>query len=249
MTIRWAPLGRCTLLMGAVALLAACGGSSSSAERAKLANNVDTQLTQANLPPDLASCVSGQARRLPIGELRELAVASSNPPPAAKQVALAVVTTCVQQGAGVSTFRRLLAAAVTSEMQHSLPAGYISCVASKAGAVSPTQLSQFVAAYATGGAPAASSMGQQLGIRLGEQCLSAPGMLAKLRARFIAPIEQQLKSSRFSSAFKNCFLGKARSISASQLTSFAAHPVTVDKLGAAWGKQAADACIASGAKP
>lgn len=246
MTIRWATLG--PLVLGAVVLVG-CGSGDSSAQRTRLAGRVDAELAHANLPPDLESCVSRAATRLPIGQLRELASTSSNPPPAAKQVALRVVTTCVQQGSGVSTFRRLFTAAVTSEMQHSLPAGYVSCVAQKAGAVTPTQLSQFIAAYATDGTAAASSMGERLGVRLGEQCVSAPGMLAALRARFIAPIEHQLRSSRFSSAFKSCFLGKARNISGSELATFAIHPANVDELGAAWGKQAATACIASGAKP
>lgn len=237
------------LVAGAVAL-GGCGGSSSSAEQTKLANQLSAQLKQANFPPDLIACVTRQARTLPVGQLRELVNANANPPPAAKQAGIQVITTCVRQGNGLSDFRRLFTGAVAGQMSSSaLPADYTACVASKAGTVTPVQLSQFISAYVTGGAAAADALGRNLGVTFGKDCLATPGMLAALRARFLAPIKQQIQSTHFSAAFKTCFLNKASNIPSSLLRNFALHPASASAAGAAWGRQAADACIASGAKP
>jgi hypothetical protein len=237
------------VLLAAAIALGGCGGSNSSAERTKLTNSLSAQLKQSALPQDLTSCIAQEGSKLPTPQLRDVATTSSSPSPATRQIISTMLTTCIDQGKGESALRALFTQSVAGEMSHSLPAAYTTCVVSKAGAVPPSQLSKFIAAYITQGSAAATAMGHQLGVSLGEACLRTPGMAATIRAHFLAPIKNGLARSHFSAAFKACFLNKAEHISTSRLTDLALHPVAANAIGAAFGRDAAKACIASGAKP
>lgn len=236
-------------LVTAAIAVGGCGGSNSSAARTKLVKNLSAQLGRTGLPQDLASCVTQQARKLPTPQLREVSDAGSNASPATRQVVAGMLTGCIDEGKGVSELRSLLTQSVAGGMSGSVPANYTNCVTSKVGAATPTQLSEFVSAYITGGQVAAETIGRQFGVTLGEECLQSSGMAAKIRARFLAPIENGLAASHFSAAFKSCVLHKAEHVSTSQVTAMVLHPASANALGQALGRDFARACIASGAKP
>ncbi len=226
-----------------------CGGSgASSAERAKLAKEISSQLQASSAPPDLSACVSRQSQGLSIAQLRELANAKSNPPQATKQLGFGLIATCIKQGKGIATIHALIASKFLSgPVAGTLPAVLRSCIVAKANATTPAQLAQLISAYATQDSSAAQSRARQVGVALARQCVTAPGVIGSLRPLFLAPIRRELGAT--SAAFRNCVVAKAERIPATELEQFVLDPSLATVRGRAFGAHAAQACIASGAKP
>jgi hypothetical protein len=249
MGARWGRERACAPLaiLVAVALgLAGCGGSGSSgAERTKLANEVSAQLKASNAPADVVACVSQQSRGLPLAQLRSVAAAGANPPPAVKQVAVRLVVNCVKQGNGIASLHALIVQGILRTASKSVPPALTQCIIAKANATTPSQLSQLISAYATQNVAGAQAYARQVGIQLGSQCAQSPGVLQALRVQFLAPIRSSMKSKHYSAAFQTCVLKRSAQVTATQIEQFALNP----PLGYAFGKNAAQACIASGAKP
>jgi hypothetical protein len=232
-----------------VLAVAGCGGSSSSDERTKLANEVATQLKAGNAPSDVVACVSQAAHGLPLDQLRALASAGAIPPPAAKRVAVRLVANCVSQGKGISALHALIAQAIVQAAPGTLPAAYTNCVVAKANATTPSQLSQLINAYANEDQATAEAQAHQVGVNLGRQCLGAPRVLAAFRAIFIASFKKGFGSTHYSTAFQNCLLEKIGQVPDSLLKASALNPSGASATGEAFGRAAAHGCIASGIKP
>jgi hypothetical protein len=239
--------GKLGMVCAIAAVVAGCGGSS-SAERTKLVNELKAHTT--GLPPDLGRCVDQRARALPLSQLRDLARAGASPGPATRQTAVRILTRCVQQGHGVSGLRALIVAKINAApIPKMLPATFRECVNARVKAIPPNELSKIISAYATGGQATERAEGERFGYRMGLQCLGQPSVLTSLRTLFLAPIRRFAQTSRFSAAFRHCFLRKAEQISLSQLKQFALNPAGATARGVALGKRLANACIASGARP
>jgi hypothetical protein len=235
-------------IVAAVAL-AGCGGSSSSDERAKLSKKVSAELQSSTAPPDITSCVSRQAQGLPIDQLRALANAGANPPPAIKQTAVRLLATCLSQGQGVSAVRGAIASAIAQSMPSTLPVSYRNCVVAKANTIAPSELAQLATEYASGNQAAVQSQSHQFGVNFGLQCLQTPNVLSALRGVYLDTIKKGFASSHYSPAFRNCLLHKLEAVPTSLLKQSALNPSGASAAGQAFGRRAAKACIASGIKP
>lgn len=245
--IRWVSVLFC---LGLLALALAACGSSSNGDRTKLSAQISSQLAASGVPADLASCVSQQAKGLPIDQLRSLANAGSNASGSVKQQAVHLVTTCVSQGKGLAGLhQQIVAGIVNRAATTNLPPVFTSCLEARANQTTPAQLSQLTALYASGNTTLGHAEAQKLGAQLAVQCLHQNDVLNALRGKFVAPFEASLSKSKFSAAFKGCLLTKAKTISTSKLEQMALHPTQAFALGQTFGRNAARACIASGAKP
>jgi hypothetical protein len=234
-------------LLVVAAVLGACGGSGSSAERTRLEAKLSGQT--ASLPADLAGCVREQIRGLPISRLRQLASGSANASPATKQFAVHLVTGCIAGGSGLSSLRSLFVQRIAAAFPTTLPAGFTNCVEDKASAITPAELSAFLSLEASQGQTAATAQAQAYGRRLAIACFGVPAVVQSFRAVFLKQFQQFAQTSRFSKAFTTCVVGKAHQITGSQLIQFALHPAESNAFGEALGRSYARACIAAGAKP
>jgi hypothetical protein len=236
-------LGVCAFL----AALAGCGGSgSANPERTKLVAEVAAQMRASNSGAELAACVGQQSRGLPTVQLRKLANAGSDPDAAIKMVAARLLTTCIEQGKGVAQFRALIVQVATGSAGTTIPPAFKSCLIARVNAASPSQLAQLVAAYGAGGQ---SAEAPKVGAEFATQCLDDPAVLAAARQAVLAPLRAAFKTSHYSTAFQNCLITKTNQIPAPELKRWILDPATAESHGAAFGKHAAEACIASGAKP
>jgi hypothetical protein len=249
---RWGKLSVLLLLVAALVVVG-CGSSSSSssnsAERTKLVKEVQTQLQGSSVPSDLAGCVAQQAKGLPIDQLRAVASSAANPSGSTKKIAIGLVTTCIKQGKGISVLHQLIVQSIKANASSSLPPAFTSCIIAKANQTTPAQLSSLISQYANGSTAAAEAQAKQVGVDLAHQCLDDPGVITALRAVFIAPIKKAFAASSYSAAFKNCVLKKAEQFPAAKLKQAALNPSGAQALGEAFGRNAAKACIASGARP
>ena len=237
----------------AACALAGCGGSSSSSgDRSKLLSQLSSALSASGVPADLSSCVSQQAQSLPTPQLRALAEsagpASTNSPPATKQLAARLTSQCVAQGKGVDVLHRAIVGSIIAQAPSNLPPAFTNCLVQKANTLSPATLSGLIGLESQGQA-VVQAQARQLGVGLAAQCVTAPGVIGPLRAAFVDPIKAGFATSKFSAAFKNCVLAKAESIPASQLSGMIVNPAGANAAGNAFGQQAAKACVAQGAKP
>jgi hypothetical protein len=239
----------CLGVVLAAAVLAGCGGSSSNSERTQLVNRLNAQLGTSNLPRPLGTCIIQQARGLPIGQLRAVANSGSNPSASVKQIGLHLVSECMQQGAGLTAMHQLIVQTFEHAGGSNLPVAFRTCFEQKANATTASQLDQLLTVYASQGAAAAQSQSVALGRQLGTECLSQPNVVSGLRASFLAPLKASFQTAHYSAAFKQCVLGRLEKVSASQLAQFALNPSSAHSLGYQFGRNAAKACIASGAKP
>jgi hypothetical protein len=237
-----------SVLLAATAL-AGCGGSSSNAERTQLVNKLNAQLGTSNLPGPLGTCIVRQARGLPIGQLRAVANSGSNPSSSVKQIGLHLVSECLQQGAGLTAMHQLIVQTFERAGGSNLPVAFRTCFEQKANATTAAQLNQLLSVYASQGAAAAQTQSIALGRQLGGECLSQPAVVSGLRASFLAPLKASFQTAHYSAAFKQCVLGRLEKVTAAQLTQFALNPSSAHSLGYQFGRDAAKACIASGAKP
>ena len=242
MEVRRGTFGVCVLLVA----LAGCGGSSANPERTKLVAKVAAQMRASNSGPELAACVSQQSRALPIVQLRNLANAGSDPPAATKQVAARLLTACIGQGRGVAQFRALIVQAATGPAGATIPPVFKTCLITKVNAATPAQLAQLVSAYGAGGQ---SAEARKVGAGFAAQCLDDPAVLAAARQVVLAPLRAAFKTAHYSVAFQKCLIAKTNQIPAPELKRWILDPATAEAHGAAFGKRAAEACIASGAKP
>jgi hypothetical protein len=225
-----------------------CGGSGSSgAERTRLIHRLAAQSSSSSLPADLRSCILDKAGTLPLSQLHALAYAGANPAPGIKSVGIQLVTSCIQEGKGLSAVRSLIAQRVAGTMSPNLPAAFRSCVARRAGSLPAAEIAQFISTYETSGASAVRAQGEQVGRGLAIQCLNEPGALASLRTLFLRPLRQLAQSSRFPKSFRECVLHKAEQISSARLKQFALHPQTASIIGRALGESYAHQCLAKGA--
>jgi hypothetical protein len=229
--------------------VAGCGGSgSSNAERTKLSKEISAQLRGSSAPPDLATCVTRQSLGLPTDQLRQVADAGPNAPPATRQLALRLVVTCIKQGRGIAAIHSLITTAFLSgPAAGSIPAVLRNCIVAKANATTPDQLAQLISAYVTQNVAVAQAQARQVGVTLAARCVAAPGVIGALRPLFLAPIRRGLRAT--SAAFRNCVLAKAERLPATTLEQYALNPSAASVRGRAFGENAARACIASGAKP
>jgi hypothetical protein len=238
-------------LVAAVAVavaVAGCGGSgASSAERAKLTQEISAQMKGSSSPADLSTCVVRQSQGLPIAQLRKVANGGANPPPATKQLALGLVVACMKQGHGIAAIHQLIVNAFLAGPVKTLPTVFKNCIVSKANATTPAQLAQLISAYANEDAKAAQSQAQHVGEGIAARCFGAPGVINAFRPLFLAPLRRELATT--SAAFRNCVIAKTKLISAKELEQFALDPSAANARGEAFGANAAKACIASGAKP
>ncbi len=239
------------VLPGAAAtVLDGCGGSgSSSSERTKLEHQLSAQAKASSLPADLSSCVVQQAGNLPIDQLRKVADAGLNAPTGTKRIAIRLVAACIRQGKGLATIHALIIQPIERSSSPTVPPVFKRCVIQKANATTGEQLSQLVAAYAGNDLATAQKQAFQVGVGLGRQCLGDPQIIGALRSRFMTPIKTALRQSAYSAAFKNCVLHKSERVPASLLREAALNPAGASVLGQRFGRNAARACIASGARP
>lgn len=241
---------RCGALLAAAAmaaLVAACGSSASSTERTHLTHKLTTQLRTAGVPSDLASCVTQQSRGLPLASVRELARGGAAPSGASKQ-GRQLFATCVTQGKGVSWLRAKLTQSVQQGNQLGISPAFTTCVDQKMNAIQPSELASLLFPASATQADA-EARGKRFGIRLADQCLAEPALRPVLLGLFLAPTERGLKAAHYSAAFKRCLIGKLRNIPSSELVKMAADPSAARSIGTQFGRNAAEACIASGAKP
>jgi hypothetical protein len=248
---RWGKIS-VLLLLAAALLVAGCGSSSSnnnSAERDKLVKEVQSQLQGSSVPADLGACVGQQAKGLPIDQLRKVAHSGANPDPATKKIAIGLVTDCIKQGKGISVLHQLIVQSIKANASSSLPPAFTSCIIQKANQTTPAQLSNLISQYANGSTAAAETQAKQVGVGLAHQCLGDPGVITALRSVFIEPIKKAFETSSYSKAFKDCVLKKAQEFPAAKLKQAALNPSGATALGEAFGRNAAKACIASGARP
>ncbi|HWF75506.1 MAG TPA: hypothetical protein VG186_19310 [Solirubrobacteraceae bacterium] len=228
--------------------LAGCGGSGApSADRAKLAREISSQLQAGNAPAGLGACVSKQSLGLPTDQLRALANSGTNPPAATRQLAFRLVGTCIRQGKGIAAIHALITRAILTGSVRTLPTVFTNCIVAKANATTPAQLAQLISAYATENLAAAQTRARQVGLGIAARCFAAPGVMGALRPLFLAPVRRYLKTT--SAVFRNCVVAKFEHIPATQLEQLALNPSTASARGEALGVHAARACIASGAKP
>jgi hypothetical protein len=239
----------CLSVLLAAAVLSGCGGSNSNAERTQLVNKLDAQLGSSSLPGPLGSCIIKQARGLPIDQLRAVANSGSNPSSSVKQIGLNLVSQCLHQGAGLAAMHQLIVQTFEQAGGSSLPAAFKTCFEQKANATTAGQLDQLLTVYSSQGAAAARTQSVALGRQLGTECLSQPAVVSGLRASFLAPLKASFQKAHYSAAFKQCVLGRLEKVSAAQLEQFALNPSSAQSLGYKFGRDAAKACIASGAKP
>jgi len=239
----------CLSVLLAATALAGCGGSSSNAERTQLVNKLNAQLGTSNLPGPLGTCIVRQARGLPIGQLRAVANSGSNPSSSVKQIGLHLVSECLQQGAGLTAMHQLIVQTFEQAGGSNLPVAFRTCFEQKANATTAAQLNQLLSVYASQGAAAAQTQSIALGRQLGGECLSQPDVVSGLRASFLAPLKASFQTAHYSAAFKQCVLGRLEKVTAAQLAQFALNPSSAHSLGYQFGRDAAKACIASGAKP
>lgn len=231
------------------AALAGCGGSSSNTERTQLVNKLYSQLGTSNLPRPLGTCIVQHARGLPIDQLRAVANSGPNPPASVKQVGLRLVSDCMRQGPGLTAMHQLIVQTFENAGGSSLPPAFRTCFEQKANSTSSAQLMQLLSVYASRGSSAAQAQSIQLGRQLGAECLSQPNVINGLRASFLAPLKAQFQKSHYSAAFKSCVIGKLQKVTAKQLETFAFNPSKANSLGYQFGRNAARACVASGARP
>jgi hypothetical protein len=237
-------------VVAAAIVLVGCGGSGSqSAERTKLEHQLSAQTQKSNIPADLSPCVVQQAGKLPIDQLRAVAGAGANPPAATKRIAIGLVAACIRQGKGLSALHSLIVQSIQSSTSPNVPAVLKQCLIQRANATTGAELSQLVSAYVSQNQAAAQAQAQQVGRGLGRQCLADPSILGALRGLFITPIKSALQASSYSAAFRNCVLKKSEAFPASKLRQAALNPAGAQASGEAFGRNAARACIASGAKP
>lgn len=238
------------LALVVAALLAACGGSgASSAERTRLANEVAGQLGTARVPRDLASCITQQSRRLPLASLRKLARAGSNPSPSTKQLGEHLFVACIEQGKGVAAIHEQIVQSMLQSLPSTTPRAFTSCLADKANAIKPGELASLVFAASRGQSSAVQAQGRRLGFAFAEQCFETPAMRPVLLGLVLAPLQRELDNGHYSAAFKTCLVGKVRMIPSADLVHLALDPAGANASGVAFGRKAAEACIASGAKP
>ncbi len=150
---------------------------------------------------------------------------------------------------GLTAMHQLIVQSFENAGGSSLSAPFRTCFEQKVDATSPTQLMQLLSIYASHGTTAAQTQSIQLGRQLGTACLSEPSVIASLRASFLAPLKADFQKAKYSAAFKTCVIGKLEKVSAKQLETFALNPSSANSLGYKVGRDAARACIASGAKP
>jgi hypothetical protein len=237
------------MVVAAAVLLVGCGGSgSSSAERTKLEHKLSAHVETSGIGAALVPCVAQQAGKLPIGQLRAVANAGSSPPPATKQVAVGLITACIRSGQGLDTMHSLIVQSIETSTSPNVPDVLKQCLIQRANATTGDELSQLVSAYAQNQA-AAQAQAQLVGRGLARQCLADPSILNALRGLFISPIRSALAKSSYSAAFKNCVLKKSEQFPAAKLREAALNPAGAQALGEAFGRNAARACIAAGAKP
>jgi hypothetical protein len=239
----------CLSVLLAAVVLAGCGGSSSSGERTQLVNKLYAQLGASNLPRPLGTCIIQQARGLPIDQLRAVANSGANPSASVKQTGLHLVSECMQQGAGLTAMHQLIVQTFEKAGGASLPVAFRTCFEQKANSTTASQLDQLLSVYASQGQAAAQSQSIALGRQLGMECLSEPDVVTGLRASFLAPLKASFQTAHYSAAFKSCVLGRLEKVSGAQLERFALNPSSAHALGYQFGRDAAKACIASGAKP
>jgi hypothetical protein len=201
------------------------------------------------LPPDLIACASGQARSLPIADLRTVANAGANPSPAAKRQALQLLAGCVSQGKGVAGLRALIVGSYLRQSPQTIPPAFTSCIESKINAISNSQFVQLLTEYVNQGQAAAQSQGRGFGLALARQCFNEPGVVNAFRGLFVAQVQRTLQSSKYSAAFQRCMVGKTQQISASELKQIVSNPSQGSAIAQAFGRRAASACVAAGAKP
>jgi hypothetical protein len=238
------------LAVTAVMMLAGCGGSgSSAAERTRLEHQLSAQTNASSIPPGLAPCVVQQAGKLPIDQLRAVAGAGANPPAATKKIAVGLVSACIQSGQGLAAMHALIIRSIEASTPANVPLTLKQCLISKANATTGAQLSQLVSAYASQSPALAQAQARGVGAGLGRQCLGEPQIIGTLRSLFIAPIKSALQASSYSAAFKACVLKKSELFPAAKLREAALNPAGAQALGETFGRNAARACIASGAKP
>jgi hypothetical protein len=239
----------CLVVLVSAAVIAGCGGSGSSGERTQLIGELQGQLGTSSLPRGLGACIIQQARGLPTDQLHAVANSGSNPSASVKQIGLRLVAGCMRQGPGLTAMHQLIVQTFLNAGASSLPAAFTTCFEQKANATTSSQLTRLLSVYASQGAAAAQSQSVQLGRRLGVACLSQPNVVSGLRASFLAPLKASFKIAHYSPAFKQCVLGRLEKVSAAQLGQFALNPSSAHALGYQFGRDAAKACIASGAKP
>jgi hypothetical protein len=244
--------GKALLAMAVAAamLLAGCGGSGSSgADRTKLENQLSAQIKSSGIPSDLSPCVLQQAGKLSTDQLRTVAGAGANPPPATKRIAIGLITACIRSGQGLDTMHSLIVRSIETSTPANVPGVLKQCLIQRANATTGDELSQLVSAYAGQDQAAAQAQAQAVGRGLGRQCLADPSILGALRGLFITPIKTALAKSSYSAAFKDCVLKKSEQFPAAKLRQAALNPAGAQALGEAFGQNAAKQCIASGAKP
>jgi hypothetical protein len=240
------------MLAGAAAMaLAGCGGSgSSSAERTKLEHELSAQAKTSSIPPDVTPCLVQEAGKLPLDQLRAVASPGANPPAATKRLAVGLLTTCIREGKGLSALHTLIVQSLEKSVSANVPPVFKQCLIEKANATTAGQLSQLVSTYAAGDDPAAAQkQAFQVGVGLGKQCVADPRIVDALRSLFIAPIKAAFKTSSYSTAFKNCVLKKSEQFPVAKLRQAALNPAGAQSLGETFGRNAARACIAAGARP
>jgi hypothetical protein len=226
--------------------LAGCGGSaSSSANRSQLIGKLSTGLAASAVPPDLSACITQQAQGLPLAQLQSLSAASSssNASPATRQVAARLISTCVNEGKGVSALRRGLVGSIIQQAPANLPLVFTNCLVAKAGAVSAGTLATLIG-YATQNQATAQQQARQVGVGLAAQCFDEPGVVDALRPSFIAELRSGMAST--SVRFQNCVVAKAERLSNSQLKQMILDPNGPNSGGQKFGRSAAAACIAAG---
>jgi hypothetical protein len=228
--------------------ISGCGGSSST-DRTKYSKEITAQLKGSSLPADLGTCVGQRANTLPIDQEKALASGGSNASSATKKVAIGLVTDCIKQGKGLSVLHQLIVQSIKSSASSSLPPAFTQCVIAKANQTSASQLSQLISSYANENQATAQAQAKQVGVGLGRACLTDPSIVNALRGVFVAPIKQAFAGTKYSAAFKNCVLKKAEHYPTAKLQQAALNPSGANAQGEAFGKAAAKACIASGAKP
>ncbi len=240
------------VVVAAAMLLVGCGGSgsgSSSAERTKLEGQLSAQVKTSGIPADLAPCVLQQGGKLPLDQLRAVAAAGANPPPATKRIAVGLFTTCIRSGQGLDTMHSLIVRSIQNSTSPNVPDVLKQCLIQRANATTGDELSQLVSAYAGENQAAAQAQAEQVGRGLGRQCLADPSILGALRGLFISPIRSALAKSSYSAAFKKCVLKKSEAFPTAKLRQVALNPAGAQALGQAFGVNAAKQCIASGARP
>jgi hypothetical protein len=159
---------------------ASTGTSTESASDQRLRSQfvaaVKGKLTSSGLPADYVSCVTRKAEQIPIAQLKALGSASvfSGNSKAAKALGERLGQQCIAEGAGVAAFRQIFIGSIKKGLASSgLSSAYQSCVIKKANSeVSDAQLSAIILKYLGSGPASAQAAGQQIGKRIGQECIS-----------------------------------------------------------------------------